>query len=225
MQTKQKKRKPRWPIHGQTLKTPGTILLSTEVETGDVEEMRKRITRKTENDTGYPCQLMDFILVAVTRALRDHPKMNQILTGEGMVKRPTIDLGIAVESPEGMVTPLMENMARVGFSDYVSRRHQLVAAAEKGESIKNEKNPSILVVNFEKYGILNFSLPVVDGIQGVLCIGGERELMRMKRGEMTPSRVVTITLSMDGQRADALDGAQFLNRLKSLVENPAVLLF
>lgn len=202
------------------------ITLTTEVDMTEVKDLRKKISKKVEKETGYRCTYTDFLLVSVSRALMEHPYINSSLCEDGVVLHDFVNLGMAVGMDDGLIVPVIRDAHTASFSEMVEKRSELLKLV-KAKKLTGDhfKDSTFTVTNLGMYGILEFTAIINQPNSAILSVGEVVDRVRIFKGEPTPRSVMKISLNLDHRVADGMAGAKFLQTVKSYMENPALLLF
>ncbi|WP_195270096.1 2-oxo acid dehydrogenase subunit E2 [Eubacterium sp. 1001713B170207_170306_E7] len=202
------------------------ITLTTEVDMTEVKELRKKISKKVEKETGYRCTYTDFLLVSVSRALTEHPYINSSLCEDGVIFHDFVNLGMAVGMDDGLIVPVIRDAHSASFSEMVEKRSELLKLV-KAKKLTGDhfKDSTFTVTNLGMYGILEFTAIINQPNSAILSVGEVVDRVRIYKGEPAPRSVMKISLNLDHRVADGMAGAKFLQTVKSYMENPALLLF
>ena len=202
------------------------ITLTTEVDMTEVKDLRKKISKKVEKETGYRCTYTDFLLVSVSRALMEHPYINSSLCEDGVVLHDFVNLGMAVGMDDGLIVPVIRDDQAASFSEMVDKRSELLKLV-KAKKLTGDhfKDSTFTVTNLGMYGILEFTAIINQPNSAILSVGEVVDRVRIFKGEPTPRSIMKISLNLDHRVADGMAGAKFLQTVKSYMENPALLLF
>lgn len=204
------------------------IQLMTEVDMTEIKELRKRISKKIEVETGVKCTFTDFLLMSVAKALVENPQLNGYYDDfqEQIVLYEGVQLGLSALGDKGnTIFPTIKNAEELNFTQMIVARNDLLWRAKKGELTETEQDPSFAIVNLGMYGILEFSSRIQDGNAAVLSVGKVVDRIRMVGNEESPRAIMRLNLNLDTRVCDGIIGAQFLKTVVDTMENPAVLLF
>lgn len=167
----------------------------------------------------------DIILLATARALMDFPVMNAELTDQGILRKDYVHLGMAVDTPSGLIVPVIRD------ADLL-RLHELSAcAAELAQKAKNGKltpaeytGSSFTVSNLGMFGLECF-VPILNTPEsGILGVGKIEKQPVVIDEEIVIRPMMCLTLTYDHRVTDGAPAAQFLARIKQYLENPYLLL-
>jgi pyruvate dehydrogenase E2 component (dihydrolipoamide acetyltransferase) len=165
----------------------------------------------------------DMVCHAVVRALRQHPYMNAHFTGDGIREYSKVHLGIAVDTPRGLMVPVIENADDMNVGGLAERIRLLAAECREGSidpGLLASENASFTVTNLGAYGVEMFT-PVLNlpqvGILGVNAI----TLRPADLGDGVIGFVPMIGLSLtyDHRAVDGAPASLFLAAVKKEIEN------
>jgi len=200
------------------------------IEEVDVTELKKVRARAKEFGTRYGVKVtyLPYIMKAVAAALQEYPQLNAMLDEEKqeLVVHKYVNLGIAVDTPRGLVVPVVEDVPLKGVLQLSAEVQDLAGRARMGRIKPDElKGSTFSITNAGNIGgvlatpILNF--PNV-GIVGVHTI---RRLPRvMDDDSIVPRDILWLSISIDHRLVDGADGARFMVRVRDLLEDPARML-
>jgi pyruvate dehydrogenase E2 component (dihydrolipoamide acetyltransferase) len=161
-------------------------------------------------------------------ALRDHPGINATVdeeTGELLVW-PQHDVGIAVQTPEGLTVPVLRGVEKRGLLDLAREVDRLANGARAGTLARSEMmGGTFTITSLGNLGgvmatpILNTPQVAVLGVHHI----AQRPVVRDDR--IVSRHVANISLTLDHRYVDGYAGAVFARDLRALLEDPAVMLF
>lgn len=177
-----------------------------------------------EEDPDNKLSVNDFVLKATIEALRRHPGVNATadMEAEEVVEYGSVNLGVAVSLPDGLIVPVIESAESLSLRGLASRVRELAAAA-RGKSIAPEQlsGGTFTVTNLGMYGITTFT-PIINPPQvGILGVGSiEESLSLADDGSVTTRKTMGLSLTIDHRVVDGAQGAAFLATLRTLLEHP-----
>lgn len=171
---------------------------------------------------GVEPTINDLILQATAAALKDNPTLNAALVDGAIHQYAYINLGVAVDTEEGLTVPVVKNAGEAGLGDIAG------AVAELAEKARNRRlSPDDLdggtftVTNLGGMGVDWFT-PVLNPPQAaILGVGRVRRTPVVEGDDVVVRDRVTFVLSFDHRVVDGAPCARFLARLKELIEDPA----
>jgi pyruvate dehydrogenase E2 component (dihydrolipoamide acetyltransferase) len=164
----------------------------------------------------------DLLVKLCAAALREHPRVNASWRDGELAANEDVNIGIAVAIEDGLVVPVVHAADALGIDEIGSRRAELVAAAREGRlAPKDVSGGTFTISNLGMYGVDAFLAIVNEPQAAILAVGriADRVVAVDGRPEVRPT--MTLALSFDHRVVDGARGAEFLDTLASLVEEPA----
>ena len=167
----------------------------------------------------------DIILYAVSRVVKNHRMCNAHYHDDKMVFFNVVNLGMAVDTPRGLMVPTIFNADSLSILDISAQAQSLGAACQKGTVSPDQlKDATITVSNLGSLGIESFT-PVINPPQ--TCILGVNTLgtsFRLVDGQAQPYPSMNLSLTADHRAIDGAPAARLLKDLKTALENFSILL-
>lgn len=131
----------------------------------------------------------------------------------------------AVATEGGLYTPVVRGATRRSLSDISVTVKDLAERSRSGQIRQDEiEGGSFAITNLGMFGTQEFSAILNPPQSGILAVGAAKEKAVVEAGELVVGKVMTITFSCDHRAIDGALAAVFLDRLQSLLENPASIL-
>ena len=166
------------------------------------------------------CTLNDCVVMAIGRAMAECPAVRSQIDGDDIIQFAHANIGIAVGVEEGLVVPVVRNVDTLTLSQLAAEAKRVVENARNGK-LENIGQGNFTVSNLGMFGVEEFSAIINPPESGILAVSAVRETVIVEDGAMRPGRVMTLTLSVDHRVVDGLLAAEFLGRLKGILENPS----
>ncbi|WP_373482488.1 2-oxo acid dehydrogenase subunit E2 [Acetobacterium sp.] len=207
------------------VETP-VISLTTEIDMTEIKDLRKKITKKIEEQARYRCTYTDFLLLATSRALVKHPLINARREDDVVVAHAHVNMGLTVESEHGFIVPVIPNAQLMNFVEIVKCRGDLLKAVKNKHLSQDQlEGSTFTITNLGMYGIREFTAIINQTNSAILSVGEVVQRVRIHQGEPVVRSVMKICLNLDQRVANGVDGAKFLQDIKADMENPSLLLF
>ncbi len=197
-----------------------------EVEVSKLVELRRENKADFEA-LGTKLTYLPFILKAVAQALKDHPTLNSELDmdKERLILKKYYNLGIAVDTDDGLVVPVIRN---VDSKSILELSRELLQIAEKSRqrklTMEDFKDGSFSVTNYGSIGG-TFGVPVINYPQAaILGIGRIKETPVVKDGEIAVGQQLQLSLSVDHRIVDGGEATRFMNQVIGYLQYPVSLL-
>lgn len=201
------------------------LTLNTSFDATKIMELRKSLKANGEK-LGLPnITLNDIILFAVSRVVLNHKAANAHCLEDSIRYFNTVNLGIAVDSPKGLLVPTLRHAEKLTLSELSRQAKGLISAAQGG-SISPDmlKDGTITITNLGAMGIESFT-PIINppqtAILGVNCI--TRRLKEVDGADVSYP-AMGLSLTFDHRVLDGADAARFLKELVLKLENFDLLL-
>ena len=190
--------------------------LNIQVDMTEVVKLRARL-----NKTGdVKLSFNDFLIKAVALGLRHYPIMTGQLDGEVIQLAPTIDVGLAIATPQGLVAPIVKDAAGKSLRDIATACKGLIERARADKlSLDDLTGGCITVSNLGGFGIDSFIPIVVPGQTSILGVGRIRDICVPADGNILVRKMMHLNLSVDHKVANGADAAQFLDFIKKTLEH------
>lgn len=183
--------------------------------------------RKAANEQLAPTKLTvtDFIARAVASSVAQVPAVNASFTETAIIQHGSVNLGIAVAIEDGLVVPVIRDAQNKGIRQMSEEIKQLAQLARSRKLKADQMTGSTITIsNLGMYGIREFQAIINPPEAAILAIGGTEARPIVKNGQVVPAQVMTISLSADHRVIDGALGAEFLSKLKTVLENPLAML-
>lgn len=183
--------------------------------------------RNALKELGIKVTYNDFIVRASALALRGHPEINSGFNSvdQKIIRFKTVDIAIAVSVPDGLLTPIIRHADYKNLGQLASEVKTLASLAHSNKlSPEQYRGGSFTLSNLGMFGIENFQAVINPPQAAILAVGGINDHVFIRENTMIPSKALRVSLSADHRVVDGADAAKFLDSLKQLLENPAVLL-
>lgn len=167
----------------------------------------------------------DMVIKAAAAALRQHPKVNSSWLGDKIRYNDHIHIGMAVAVEEGLLVPVIRFADNKSLSQISNEAKTLGAKAKNKElQPKDWEGNTFTISNLGMFGIEEFTAIINPPDACILAVGGIKETVIVKNGQMQVGNVMKVTLSCDHRVVDGAVGSAFLKTLKGLLEDPVRML-
>ncbi len=167
----------------------------------------------------------DFVIKACASALRQHPKVNSSWLGDKIRYNDHIHIGMAVAVEEGLLVPVIRFADSLSLSQISTHAKTLGGKAKTKElQPKDWEGNTFTISNLGMFGIDEFTAIINPPDACILAVGGIKETVIVKEGQMKIGNLMKVTLSCDHRVVDGAVGSAFLQTLKGLLEDPVRIL-
>lgn len=204
-----------------------TAMLTTfnEIDMSRVMEMRTKLQSKFVEKYGLKLGFMSLFTKAVAEAMQFHPAINSQISGEEIISPEFVDVGIAVQTPKGLMVPIVRNAESKTIAEIELEIKTLAEKARtKKISVEELTGGTFTITNGGTFGSL-LSTPIINPPQSAI-LGMHNIVDRpvAVNGQVVIRPMMYVALSYDHRIIDGKDSVGFLVKVKELIENPERLL-
>lgn len=208
-----------------SLHTTAQLTIFCEADVTEMIRFRDMVREEYKQDAAVKISNNDLIILAVSRALKRHPIMNSTLVGEEILVHDSVNMGIAVALPQGLIVPVLRDADRKGLLQIARQARELAARARDGSLTVDE-------VTGGTFTISNLSMFQVDGVTpilkspetGILGIGRVKAKPAVYQGEIAIRSMMFVNLTFDHQVVDGAPAGEFLQTVVRYLENPYLIM-
>lgn len=189
----------------------------------DMTELRR--CREQLKANGVKVSYTDFIVKFVAKALREFPQLNCSVSENRIIYKRYVNMGVAVSLENGLVVPNIPDADKKSLTEISDELKELAAKAREGKlPLERLQGGTFTVTNLGMYGIESFS-PIINQPEvAILGVNTIEEKPVVRGGELVIRPMLNLSLTADHRVVDGAYAAQFLQRVKALMENPALML-
>jgi pyruvate dehydrogenase E2 component (dihydrolipoamide acetyltransferase) len=168
----------------------------------------------------------DFVIKAAACAHMAVPAMNVIWTADYVRQMSTVDIGTAVATTTGLVTPVLRAVERMPISVLAAATHDFAERAREGRLHQHElEGGSSTVTNLGMYGTEEFAAIINPPQSSIVAVGAVRlEPVVTRKGKVRPRSVIRVTVSVDHRPIDGATAAHWMHAFLEALEQPIRLL-
>jgi len=187
--------------------------------------LKLRKDLNSREGANYKLSVNDFVIKACAVAMRRVPMANASWTEDAIRMYDNIDVSVAVATDGGLITPIIRKADQKGLLTISSEMKDLAARARDNKLMPEEyQGGGFSISNLGMYGIREFSAIINPPQSAILAVGAGEQIPIVKDGALAIGTVMSCTLSCDHRVVDGAVGAEFLQALKPLIEDPVSLL-
>jgi pyruvate dehydrogenase E2 component (dihydrolipoamide acetyltransferase) len=197
-----------------------------EADITELEKFRKQLNKENEKE-GIRITVLVFLMKALVSALKEFPRFNSSLdhTGENLVLKQYINIGVAMDTPDGLVVPVIRDCDRKTLFELGAELTETSKRArDKKLSPTDMSGGCITISSLGGIGGTLFT-PIVNSPE-VAILGVSRSSMKpvYNGDEFTPRLMLPLSLSYDHRVIDGADGARFTSYLSKVLSDTRRLL-
>ena len=196
-----------------------------EIDVTELEELRAKLNGAKRADRPK-LTILPFLMRAMAKAIAEQPEINALYDDEaGLIRRHGgIHIGIAAQTPNGLVVPVVKHAEARDLWDCASEVNRLAEAAKAGSATRDELSGSTITVT--SLGAMGgvATTPVINHPE-VAIVGVNKIMVRpvWDGAQFVPRKMMNLSSSFDHRVIDGWDAAVFVQRIKALLETPAMI--
>jgi pyruvate dehydrogenase E2 component (dihydrolipoamide acetyltransferase) len=194
--------------------------LTIDIRLDPLLELRAQLNKSLEPD-GVKLSVNDLLIKALARALVRVPQCNVSFHGDTLRRYSRADISVAVAAPSGLITPVITSADTKGLAAISTEMKTLAGKARDGKLMPHEyQGGTASLSNLGMFGIKQFDA-VINPPQGmILAVGAGQQQPYVVNGAIEVATVLHASGSFDHRAIDGADGAQLMEAIKQLCENP-----
>ena len=196
-----------------------------ETDVTALEELRASLNARATEERPK-LTLLPFLLLGIVKAVAEFPQINAHYDDDADVitRFGAVHLGIATQTPNGLMVPVVRHAETLGLHQCAREIRRVSEAARQGAAARDELSGSTITLT--SLGALGgvASTPIVNRPE-VAIVGVNKIVVRpvWRDGGFVPRKTMNLSSSFDHRVVDGYDAATFIQRLRALIEAPAML--
>ena len=196
-----------------------------EVDITALEELRQHLN-STRPEGAPKLTYLPFIMQALVKALKESPECNALYDDKANVvtRHQAIHLGIATQTDRGLYVPVVKHVEAMDIWQSASEMVRVTSATREGKASADELSGSTFTItSLGRLGGLG-ATPIINKPEvGILGVHNAKERAVVRNGQIVVRRMMNLSSSWDHRVVDGHDGATLVQKVKTLLENPATI--
>ncbi len=193
-----------------------TVTVAADVT--ELIELRARLAAAAPERKPSPG---DFVIKAVARALREHPRVNAGYAGGVLELYSRVNIGMAVAAEQSLLVPTLYDADLRSLGQIADAVRDLAGRARDGRLTPAEmSNATFTVSNLGMFGVSHFTAVLNPPQAAILAVGAAEQQVVVVDGQFAARRRMTLTLTADHRVIYGADAATFLASVRDSLENP-----
>ena len=196
-----------------------------EVDVTALEELRAALNARATEERPK-LTLLPFLILGIVKAVVEFPQINAHYDDENNVitRFGAVHVGVATQTPNGLMVPVVRHAESLGLHECAREMRRVSEAARQGAAAREELSGSTITLT--SLGALGgiVSTPIINRPE-VAIVGVNKIVVKpvWRDGAFVPRKVMNLSSSFDHRVVDGHDAATFIQRLRTLIEAPAML--
>jgi len=205
------------------------VTLTMEVDATALVEVREGLKKTLAKDLGFNIGYNDLLIKIAARALHDFPYVNVRLVGDaatGVIQQlPQVNVALAVDTERGLLVPVVRDADRKGVVEIAEDLRALIGRVRDGTAGPDDLSGSTFTItNLGMFEVDAFT-PIINMPEtAILGVGGIKACPVVIGDNICVRKMMWLSLTFDHRLVDGAPAARFLQRIKSLIEEPLLLL-
>lgn len=188
-------------------------------------DMTALVARKGELKTRFNATVTHTVMLAVVRALTLHPEANRSYDHGRVIAWKGINLGLAVDTPEGLTVAVIPNAQKLDLKGMVDAARALVDRARTGKlTVEDRHHATFTISNLGMFDVEQFEAIINPPSSMTLAVASILPTPVVRGDKIEVGQVMNLTLSCDHRIVDGVAAAKFMKDLKGILEDPAGLI-
>jgi pyruvate dehydrogenase E2 component (dihydrolipoamide acetyltransferase) len=172
-------------------------------------------------ETGTQLSMNDMVIKACAKAMEKNPMVNATLGSTEYVLNPEVNIAVAVGLDDGLMMPVIKGCQSLSLQEIAEKSREMIDKVKDRTAGRAElADGNFAISNMGMFGIEQFGALVPPDMSAILAVGGIKDEVVIKAGNMVPAKMMRVTLVADHRVVDGVNSAQYLVELKRLLENP-----
>jgi pyruvate dehydrogenase E2 component (dihydrolipoamide acetyltransferase) len=197
--------------------------ITTEVDMAAAVAVREQLKAMATDEAPAP-SFNDMVVKASALALREFPRANGSYKDGAFELYGRVNVGVAVAAQDALVVPTVFDADHKSLGEIAREAHALALRVRAGQITPPELSGGTFTVsNLGMFGVTEFAAIVNAGQAAILSVGALRDTPVVRDGAVVAGKRMSLTLACDHRILYGADAAQFLGRVRALLETPLAL--
>lgn len=167
----------------------------------------------------------DILIKAVSHALMKFPMLNSTVRGNDIITRNYVNMGVAVAIDGGLIVPNIKDAQAKSVVEIHAQVADLAGKAKEGKLTREEyTDGTFTITNLGMYDVDEFTAVINPPEAAILAVGKITDTPVVENGEVVIRPIMTLSLTYDHRIIDGAPAAQFLQYVKTLLQNPYLMM-
>ena len=205
-------------LHKNYLSAPHVTQFD-EADITELEEFRKEQNEKAKD---FKLSPLVFIIKAVEKALKLHPKFNSSLSSDGqeLIMKEYYNIGVAVDTPNGLLVPVIKDVDKKGFKEIAIELAQLSQKAREGKLTSSDMSGGCFTISSLGGIGGTYFTPIINSPEVAILGVSKSSIKPVFNGKkFKPRLMLPLSLSYDHKVIDGADGARFTTTLSQILSD------
>lgn len=195
------------------------VTINMEVDMNRAKAIRQELNADCEPEDRLSYN--DFVIKAAAQALTEYPALNGTIASEEIIYHHFVHMGVAVALDQGLIVPVVRHADKKSLREVAREVKDLAQRARAGNLNLDEITGSTFTItNLGMYGVDDFTPIINQPESAILGVGAIKDRPVVVDGTVVIRPLMKLSLSFDHRLVDGSVAAEFLRRVRELLENP-----
>jgi len=210
---------------GTSVHTTARVTLVSEIDASEFVVMRQRLKASVAEEWGFAPGYNDLLAVIVAKALRKFPYMNARLAEDAIEYLAHVNLGMAIDTERGLLVPNIKDADTKSLRQFGAEFRELIDQARSGRVQPDVLTDGTFTITSLGTFEIDAFTPVINLPEAaILGVGRIQPKAVVVDGEIVARQMWTLSLVFDHRLVDGAPAARFLQHIKTVIEEPYLLL-
>ncbi|MDX4025257.1 dihydrolipoyllysine-residue acetyltransferase [Aliarcobacter skirrowii] len=194
----------------------------TQFDEADITELEEFRIEQNEKAKDFKLSPLVFIIKAVEKALKIHPKFNSSLSSDGqeLIMKEYYNIGVAVDTPNGLLVPVIKDVDKKGFKEIAIELAQLSQKAREGKLTSSDMSGGCFTISSLGGIGGTYFTPIINSPEVAILGVSKSSIKPVFNGKkFKPRLMLPLSLSYDHKVIDGADGARFTTTLSQILSD------
>ncbi|WP_066161528.1 dihydrolipoyllysine-residue acetyltransferase [Aliarcobacter skirrowii] len=194
----------------------------TQFDEADITELEEFRIEQNEKAKDFKLSPLVFIIKAVEKALKLHPKFNSSLSSDGqeLIMKEYYNIGVAVDTPNGLLVPVIKDVDKKGFKEIAIELAQLSQKAREGKLTSSDMSGGCFTISSLGGIGGTYFTPIINSPEVAILGVSKSSIKPIFNGKkFKPRLMLPLSLSYDHKVIDGADGARFTTTLSQILSD------
>jgi pyruvate dehydrogenase E2 component (dihydrolipoamide acetyltransferase) len=209
----------------ESVHTTARVTLLMDVDATAFTLLRERLNKRFAGEWGFAPSYNDLLVKIVASALRQYPYMNARLAEDAIEILSPIHIGMAVDTQRGLIVPVLRDADRKNLQQIGTELRRLVQKSQESAILPDEiRGGTFTITNLGMYDVTAFT-PVINLPEAaILGVGKISSALKIIDGQAAEYQKLVLSLVFDHRLVDGAPAARFLQFIKDMIEDPALII-
>ncbi len=208
----------------QSLQQSAQLTITSEVNAGELVRVRKMLGSGPE-DEAIKVSYNAILLKILATVLESYPRMNASVVGDEIWEWESVNLGVAVDVPDGLVVPVIRDANKKSVLAIQDELNDLATRAKAKKLMPGDLQGGTFTLTNLGFLDVDAFTPIVNPPEsGIMGVGRIVEKPVVEDGDIKVGKRMVLSLTFDHRIIDGADGGRFLKKVKTYIEKPYILM-